>query len=153
MTVLCVVAARGGSQGVPGKNIRPILGKPMIAWAVENARRVPEITRVVVSTDSPAIAGAATAAGAEAPFMRPAELAQSNTGKFQVWQHALDACEQHYGEKYDLFVDIDCTNPLIESSDIAASIARFQRASAEGRPVDAIFTSTSWSRTKQGRSG
>lgn len=138
--VLCVIAARGGSEGVPGKNVRPIMGKPMIAWAVEHALQVPEIERVVVSTDSVAIADAATAAGAEAPFMRPAELAQSNSGKFQVWQHALDVCERHYRERYELYVDIDCTNPLIEPSDIAGTIAQYRRTREEGRHVDAVFT-------------
>lgn len=138
MTVLCVIAARGGSQGVPGKNIRPLLGKPVIAWAIEKAFETPEIDRVVVSTDSAEIVDHATAAGAEVPFLRPPALAQPQTGKFQVWQHALDACEQHYGESYELYVDIDCTNPLIEQSDVSAAIAQF-RASAD-RNVDAVFT-------------
>lgn len=140
MPVLCVIAARGGSEGIPGKNVRLIMGKPMIAWAVECALQVPEIERVVVSTDSVAIADAAAAAGAEAPFMRPVELAQSNSGKFQVWQHALDACEEHYHERYELYVDIDCTNPLIEPSDIAGIIAQYRHARAEGRDLDAVFT-------------
>src|SRR5687768_13097754 len=116
------------------------MGKPMIALAVEHALEAPEIDRVVVSTDSPAIASAAKAAGAETPFMRPADLARSDTGKFQVWQHALDACERHYGERYDLYVDIDCTNPLIETDDISRVIARFCDLRAAGRAVDAVFT-------------
>ena len=125
---------------MPGKNVRPIMGKPMIAWAVEKALAAPEIERVVVSTDSPAIAAAAKAAGAEAPFMRPPELARSETGKFQVWEHALAACERHYGERYDLYVDIDCTNPLIETSDISGAIARFRELRRAGKKVDAVFT-------------
>jgi CMP-N-acetylneuraminic acid synthetase len=116
------------------------MGKPMIAWAVEHALSVPEIERVVVSTDSPAIASAAVAAGAEAPFMRPPDLARSDAGKFQVWQHALAACEKHYDEHFDVYVDIDCTNPLIESSDIAGAIAQYRNARAEGRHIDAVFT-------------
>lgn len=140
MSILCVISARGGSRGVPGKNVRPILGKSLIARAVENALRAPEIERVVVSTDSRAIADAAKGAGAEAPFIRPSELAQSDTGKFQVWQHALAACERHYRERYDLYVDIDCTNPLIEAEDISGAIARFRDIRAAGKPVDAVFT-------------
>ena len=66
-SLLCVISARGGSQGVPGKNVRPLFGKPVIARAVETALAAPEIARVVVSTDSPAIAEAAVAAGAVAP--------------------------------------------------------------------------------------
>lgn len=140
MTTLCVIAARGGSEGVPGKNIRPLLGKPVIAWAVETALSVPEIGRVVVSTDSEAIAVAAAAAGAEVPFTRPAELAQRDTGKFQVWQHALAACERHYDERYDLYIDIDCTNPLIEGRDVAAAIRQFRDARSRGDHVDAVLT-------------
>jgi CMP-N-acetylneuraminic acid synthetase len=135
-----VIAARGGSEGVPGKNIRLVMGRPMIALAVEHALEVPEIDRVVVSTDSSLIADAARTAGAEVPFMRPADLSRSDTGKFQVWQHALDACERHYAERYELYVDIDCTNPLIEPSDISGAIARFRDLRAESRAVDAVFT-------------
>jgi CMP-N-acetylneuraminic acid synthetase len=138
MTVLCVIAARGGSQGVPGKNIRPLLGKPVIAWAIEKALAVPEFQRVVASTDSEEIADVARRAGAEVPFIRPAELARSDTGKFQVWQHALAACENHYREKYDVYVDIDCTNPLLDTSDIVAALTQFRDARRRG--VDAVFT-------------
>jgi CMP-N,N'-diacetyllegionaminic acid synthase len=138
--ILCVVAARGGSQGLPGKNIRVLLGKPVIAWAIQTALKAPEIRHVVVSTDSAAIAEAARAAGADVPFMRPPELAHSETGKFQVWQHALAACEQTSGAHYDLFVDIDCTNPLIEPHDISNAIARFRNLRERGVGVDAVFT-------------
>ncbi len=123
---------------MPGKNIRPLLGKPVIAWAIENALNTTEIDRVVVSTDSPVIADTARFYGAEVPFQRPAELAQSDTGKFQVWQHALAACEQYYGESYELYVDIDCTNPLIEQADISNAIAQFRKGRTRG--VDAVFT-------------
>ncbi|UCH34040.1 MAG: acylneuraminate cytidylyltransferase family protein [Armatimonadota bacterium] len=138
--LLCVIGARGGSVGVPGKNIRPLLGTPVIARAVRTLLAAPEIDRVVVSTDSATIAEVARAAGAEVPFMRPAELAQSGTGKFQVWQHALAACEAMHGCRYELFVDLDCTNPLIETSDVSAAITRFRDLRARGVPVDAVFT-------------
>lgn len=140
MSILCVIAARGGSQGVPRKNIRSLLGKPVLVWAIENAFGAPEIERVVVSTDSPEIAEIARAAGADVPFIRPVELSRFDTGKFQVWQHALVACEQHYESNYELFVDIDCTNPLLESVDISNSIARFRALRSTGVPVDAVFT-------------
>lgn len=138
MTILCVIGARGGSRGLPGKNIRPLLGKPLIVWSIEQALATPEIDRIVVSTDSSAIAEAARAAGAEAPFMRPDELAGPEIGKFQVWQHALDACEAYYSETYELFVDLDCTNPLRETADISAVIAQFRAGKARG--VDAVFS-------------
>jgi CMP-N-acetylneuraminic acid synthetase len=137
MNITCVIGARGGSQGVPGKNIRPLLGKPLIAWSIEQALTCPRIRRVVVSTDSPAIAEVARAHGAEVPFMRPAELATSAAGKWEVWQHALQACDAHYaGEPVDLFVDLDCTSPLREVDDIARAIKQFERSPG----VDAVFS-------------
>lgn len=140
MKVLCVISARGGSEGVPGKNVRPMLGRPLIARAVDCALAAPEIGEVHISTDSPAIADAGRAAGARIPFMRPADLARPDTGKFQVWKHALAACEALYGVNYDLYVDLDCTNPLIEPSDVSGTIAQFRRLRDEGREVDAVFT-------------
>jgi CMP-N-acetylneuraminic acid synthetase len=138
--LLCVIAARGGSQGVPGKNIRPMLGKPLLARAVETARASGRVDRIIISTDSPDIARVGAAAGAAVPFMRPVELASSGAGKFQVWQHALAEAERIFGERYDLFVDLDCTNPLIEPADVAGAISRFGELRAAGKPVDAVFT-------------
>lgn len=138
--ILCVIGARGGSKGVPGKNIRPLLGKPVIAWAIEKALAVRGIDRVIVSTDSEQIAEVATAFGAKVPFMRPDELAASDTGKFQVWQHALETCELLDRDTYDLYIDIDCTNPLIEISDIEGALQHFCRLRHEGREPDAVFT-------------
>ena len=138
--ILCVIGARGGSQGVPDKNIRPLLGKPVIAWAIEKALAVTGINRVVVSTDSEQIAAVARAAGAVVPFTRPLELASSDAGKFQVWQHALDACERLDGTEYDYYLDIDCTNPLIETRDIEGALQHFHRLRQEGCDPDAVFT-------------
>lgn len=137
MNITCVIGARGGSQGVPGKNIRPLLGKPLIAWSIEQARACPRIRRVVVSTDSPAIAEVARRFGAEVPFLRPAELATSTAGKWGVWQHALQACDDHYrGEPIELFVDLDCTSPLREVADIDRAIDQYLASPG----VDAVFT-------------
>lgn len=137
MNITCVIGARGGSQGVPGKNIRPLLGKPLIAWSIEQALSCSLIRRVVVSTDSEAIADVARSFGGEVPFIRPPELATSTAGKWAVWQHALDACDAHYeGEPIDTFVDLDCTSPLRQVEDIEAAIEQF-RASPR---ADAVFT-------------
>ena len=138
MTVLCVIGARGGSLGVPGKNIRPMLGKPLIVWSIEHALATLEIDRVVVSTDSPAIAKVAKEAGAEVPFMRPESLAGPEVGKFQVWQHVLVACENHFGEQYECFVDLDCTTPLRDPEDISKAIAQLRAGRSRG--VDAVFS-------------
>jgi CMP-N,N'-diacetyllegionaminic acid synthase len=138
MSILCVIGARGGSQGLPGKNIRLMLGKPLIAWSIEQALATPEIDRVVVSTDAESIAVMARGAGAETPFIRPQELSGPDVGKFQVWQHALHACEMHYGETYEAVVDLDCTNPLRDAEDISRAIAQFRGSRSRG--VDAIFS-------------
>ena len=135
MNIVCVIGARGGSKGLAGKNIRPLLGKPLIAWSIEQARACAEITRVVVSTDSETIAEVARAHGAEVPFMRPDDLANDTAGKWRVWQHALDACERHFGESMDLYVDLDCTSPLRDVEDIHRAIAQYRNSDA-----DAVFS-------------
>ena len=138
MTTLCVISARGGSRGLPGKNTRPVLGKPLIVWSIEQALATPEIDRVVVSTDSEDIAAVARAAGAGIPFLRTAHLAAPEAGKFDVFKHALNACEAHYGEAYEFYLDLDCTNPLRDVSDISAGIAQFRMRRHHG--VDGVFT-------------
>jgi CMP-N,N'-diacetyllegionaminic acid synthase len=138
--ILCVISARGGSQGVPGKNILTLLGQPVIVWAIRKALAATDIDRVVVSTDSEQIAEIARKAGAEIPFMRPAALATSEIGKFQVWQHALQTCEKQDGVSYDLYIDIDCSNPLIEISDIEGALWRFRQLHQSGLNPDAVFT-------------
>lgn len=136
MNITCVIGARGGSKGVAGKNFRPLLGKPLIAWSIEQALACPDITRVVVSTDSEAIAEVSREAGAQVPFMRPADLANDTAGKWEVWQHALAATDAHYdGDPIDLFVDLDCTSPLRDVDDISKAIAQFRSADK-----DAVFT-------------
>ncbi len=138
MTVLCVIGARGGSQGLPGKNMKQLLGSPLIKWTIDAAIATPEIDRVVVSTDSKEIASIAMNAGAEVPFIRPEKLSGSKVGKFDVWKHALQFCENFYNEKYEVFVDLDCTNPLRDESDISNVIE--QLVASKERGVDAVFS-------------
>jgi CMP-N,N'-diacetyllegionaminic acid synthase len=138
MKTICVISARGGSRGLPGKNVRMLLGKPLIVWSIEQALATKEIDRVVVSTDSEAIAQIAREAGAETPFMRPDYLSTSEAGKFGVFKHALSECESYYKEKYDLYVDLDCTSPLRDVSDISACIAKFRARRLAG--VDGVFS-------------
>lgn len=134
--ITCIIGARGGSKGVPNKNIRPLLGKPLIAWSIEQALACPEIKRVVVSTDNNEIANIAREYGAEVPFMRPEELANDTAGKWEVWQHALNACDAHYtDDPIDIFVDLDCTSPLRDIGDISQAIDQFNNSD-----VDAVFS-------------
>jgi CMP-N-acetylneuraminic acid synthetase len=139
-SILCVISARGGSKGVPGKNVRQLLGKPVIARAIQTALSVEMISKVVVSTDSQVIADVAIAAGAEVPFIRPSYLAESDTGKFQVWKHALKIIEKIEHKHYDVYVDIDCTNPLIEPIDIFNAINVYIETKKINDHLDAVFT-------------
>ena len=136
--VLCVISARGGSQGLPGKNIRPLLGKPLIAWSIEQALATPEIDRVVVSTDSEEIAKIARVAGAETPFLRPDYTATAEAAKWDAFKFALSACEKHFKEDYEIYVDLDCTSPLRDVSDISACIKKFRKQRDEG--IDGVFS-------------
>jgi CMP-N-acetylneuraminic acid synthetase len=121
MTTIATICARGGSKGVPGKNIRPLLGKPLIVYTIEQARACALIDAVYVSTDSDAIAELAHAAGAIVPFRRPAALAEDTTPKLPVIEHLVKWVEVAHHPVHRI-VDLDPTSPLREVSDIAACI-------------------------------
>lgn len=127
------IFARGGSKGLSGKNLRPLRGKSLIAHAIDQAKASRYIDRVVVSTDDPEIAEAARAAGAEVPFLRPADLAGDRSPEWLAWRHAL---EQLAGE-VDEFVCVPTTSPLRAPCDIDACIERFRRGD-----VDTVMTVT-----------
>ena len=135
MNITCVIGARGGSKGVVNKNSRMLLGKPLIAWTIEQALGAPQINRVVVSTEDKNIQKIALRHGAEVPFTRPAHLANDAAGKWGVWQHALMECESKYGEQTDIFVDLDCTSPLRDIEDIGKAIDLYLKSN-----VDAVFS-------------
>ncbi len=110
MNIYAIIPARGGSKGLPGKNTRLLHGKPLIAWTIEVAKAVAEITRVIVSTDDEEIAKVARECGAEV-FMRPKELAQDDTLDVPVFEHHLNALKEK-GELPDMVVDLRATAPL-----------------------------------------
>jgi CMP-N,N'-diacetyllegionaminic acid synthase len=126
--VICVISARGGSKGLPNKNIKKLINKPLIAWSIEQAKKTKEIDRVVVCTDSKKIQSIAIKAGAEVPFLRPKNLSTSQVGKFKVFKYALNAFEKYYKESYEIYLDLDCTNPLRSSKDISNCISQFRKA-------------------------
>lgn len=112
-TVLAVIPARGGSKGVPRKNIKLLAGKPLIAWTIEAAKQSAYLDRVVVSTDDEEIANVAKNYGAEIPFLRPPELAQDDTPGIGPVLHALESLPS-----YNYVVLLQPTSPLRESQDI-----------------------------------
>lgn len=118
MVVLCTICARGGSKGVPGKNIRLLHGKPLIAHTIEQALNVKLINKVMVSTDDAKIVDIAKQYGAEVPFIRPAELAIDSVSKIPVLRHVIEYYAKNMNYKPDYIVDLDPTSPLRETADI-----------------------------------
>ena len=127
MHVLTVITARGGSTTLPRKNIVPFCGKPMIAYSIQaalNARRAgAPIDRVIVSTDDVEIADISRKFGADVPFMRPPELAKSDTPSLPVVQHAIAFAEQESAFTYDWILLLQPTSPLRTGDDILAALA------------------------------
>lgn len=122
MNIIATICARGGSTGLPGKNIRPLHGKPMINWSIEQALRVPAISDVYISTDDAQIAAIAAQAGGKVLGLRPAELATSTTPKLPVIRHLVEQVESS-GVEVDVIVDLDPTSPLRHVADIEACLA------------------------------
>ncbi len=131
MSVVALICARGGSKGVPGKNIRPLCGRPLIAWAIAHALAVPRVQRVIVSTDSPGIADVARASGAEVPFTRPAELARDDSPEWLVWRHALMYLNESTGSYPDTLLVVPATAPLRLPADLSRCLAEYDKGDAD----------------------
>lgn len=119
-TFLCTICARGGSKGVPGKNIRTLIDRPLIAHTIGQAKQSGLFAAVAVSSDSDAILEAAREYGADLVIKRPAEMASDTAGKVPAIVHALDTAEEVLGLKVDYHFDLDATSPLREPQDILA---------------------------------
>lgn len=124
LRTLGIIPARGGSKGVPRKNIRELVGKPLIAWTIDAAKSSC-LDRVIVSTDDHEIASVSTKFGADVPFMRPAELATDSAQIIPVLQHAVHFCEKS-GERFDAVMMLQPTSPMRLSSDIDQAIAKME---------------------------
>ena len=110
--ILAIIPARGGSKGIPRKNIRDFAGYPLIAWSIAAARQSKLVTRTIVSSDDEEIAAVARLYGAEVPFMRPAELAQDQTTDFPVFEHALRWLEEHENYRPEVVIQLRPTSPI-----------------------------------------
>ncbi len=115
------IFARGGSKGVPGKNIKLLGGKPLISHAIEIGLSTPNVEAVIVSTDDQAISDVARASGAEVPFMRPLELALDQSPEWFAWQHAIKWFQDHRGS-FDVFVSLPATSPFRTVEDVENTI-------------------------------
>ena len=130
MKTVAFIFARGGSKGLPGKNVLPLCGKPMIAWSIAHAKAVERIERVIVSTDDEAIATVAREYGAETPFLRPAELARDDSPEWLAWRHALIYLHENGGLP-DAMVSVPVTAPLREPTDIERCLDVFETGDAD----------------------
>jgi len=131
MKVVAFIFARGGSKGLPGKNIRPLGGKPLIAWSIEHALAVKRIERIIVSTDSEEIAEVARVYGAEVPFMRPVELADDKSSEWLAWRHALTFLLETSGSLPDAMVSVPTTAPLRLPVDIESCLDQYEKGDAD----------------------
>ena len=137
MKTVAFIFARGGSKGLPGKNIRLLEGKPLIAWSIEHALAVEKIDRVIVSTDCEEIAETARNYGAEVPFIRPSNLAEDDTPEWLAWRHALNYLMETSGSLPDIMISLPATAPLRLPIDIDNCLYEYEKGD-----VDAVITAT-----------
>jgi len=136
---VAIVMARGGSKGIPKKNLALLCGKPLIQYAVESGLQCPEIDRTIVSTDSQEIADVARKCGAEVPFLRPVELAQSDTPDKPVMVHLIKWLKENEGYEFDYLVNLRCTTPLRQPFHISEAIKTITSCECDSlRTVDRI---------------
>ena len=128
--VLAIVPARKGSKGLPLKNIRPLGGKPLLAWPIAAARASAHVDRVIISTDDQGFADIAVAHGADAPFLRPAELASDTAPSIGFILHAIDTLAAA-GDVFDYVVLLEPTSPLTEGADVDAALTQLAAADAD----------------------
>lgn len=131
MKILGIITARGGSKGIPGKNIKPLAGKPLIAYTIEAAKESGVFDRIILSTDDKRIAEVARSCGCEVPFMRPAELAGDSTPHLPVLQHAVRWLEDREEYKPDAVVILQPTAPLRRGVHLREAAELFIKSGAD----------------------
>lgn len=131
MKAVAVIFARGGSKGIPGKNVKMLQGKPLIGWSIEQALSIARIERVLVSTDSEDIAEIALQFGAEVPFMRPAELAADSSPEYLAWQHAAKYLSVESTEDPLIMVSLPTTAPLRLPVDVDNCLDLYEAGGAD----------------------
>lgn len=123
------IFVRGGSKGLPGKNIKPLAGKPLLEYSIETAKACSSISKIFVSTDDSDIAKVAIAAGAEL-IERPDELATDTSAEWDSWRHAINWVQNKYGD-FDHFISLPATSPLRSVEDVELSLVRLEQDSAD----------------------
>ena len=135
METVAFIFARGGSKGLPGKNIKYFGGKPLLAWSIGHALAVRRIDRIIVSTDSNEIACIARQYGAEVPFIRPQKIAGDTSPEWLAWQHALNFLKTNEGRLPNVMLSIPCTAPLRIPIDIENCLDEYAKGD-----VDVVVT-------------
>ena len=130
MKVLGLITARGGSKGIPGKNLKLLGGRPLLHYTIEAANDTP-LDRLILSTEDQRIADVARSLGCEVPFMRPAELARDETPHLPVIQHAAAWLLEHEGYRPDVVLTLQPTSPLRSAADIAAALRMLELSGAD----------------------
>ena len=128
---ICFIAARGGSKGVPGKNLKKIAGRPLIAHAIHKALKSKIFSHVIVSTEDNKIATVAKQSGADVPFMRPKKLATDTATTIDVILHANKKLE-NLNYKFDVIVNLDVTSPFIRTKDIKGALSLLRKEKCDG---------------------
>ena len=136
-TVIAIIPARGGSKGLPGKNIKPLCGKPLIAWSIEAGLASQYIDEVMVSTDSEEIANIAREFGASVPFLRPVELASDTATTLDAVKHVIEYYENECNRYFDYIVLLEPTSPLREKDDLDMMLEKISLIDAD---FDAIVS-------------
>jgi CMP-N-acetylneuraminic acid synthetase len=131
MSIIAFIFARGGSKGLPGKNIRVFAGKPLIAWSIEHAEAIDRIDRVIVSTDSIEIAEVAKKYGAEVPFIRPTEFAKDDSPEWLAWRHALNYVHKTSGKLPRIMISVPTTSPLRLPIDIENCLDEYEKKNSD----------------------
>lgn len=135
MNYIVLICARGGSKGLKDKNIRLLGGIPLIAWSINVAKQIKNVSKVIVSTDSKKIADIAKEYGAEVPFIRPDYLSKDDSPEWKVWQHAINYLEEQVA--FDGLISLPPTSPLRSYMDVQDCIDEFEKSDA-----DVIITTT-----------
>ncbi len=147
--ILAVIPARGGSKGIPRKNLRLVAGRPLLAYSIGHARTCPEVTRVVVSTEDAEIASVARKWGAEA-VLRPPELATDNASSEAALLHVLDHLRKEEGYEPDIVVFLQATSPARRPDEISLALARFREENADSMFSACPMHGFVWRRDREG---
>lgn len=130
MSLICTICARGGSKGVVGKNSRTLLGRPLLAWTIEQARQTGLFTAIAFSSDSDALLEEALRSGVDIAIKRPDEMATDTAPKIPAIRHCLEQAMLSTGHTPEIFVDLDVTSPLRLASDITGAVALLRDSGA-----------------------